>query len=71
MKEHSFFLEENEYIELCDLLKKLGLCENGGEAKNVIAGGAVLVDDNVETRKRCKIKRGQFVKYKGQVIKVV
>ena len=54
-----------EFIPLCDLLKAADLCESGGEAKHVIAEGKVLVDGAVETRKRCKVKPGQVVEYKG------
>jgi ribosome-associated protein len=60
------FLEEtfrlrSEFIPLCDLLKVCGVTESGGEAKHLIADGEVLVDGDVELRKRCKIRAGQVV----------
>jgi len=69
MKE--FKLEGDEYIALCDLLKVTNLTQNGGEAKHVIGEGLVLVDGAVETRKRCKIRQGQLIEYKGSSIKVI
>jgi ribosome-associated protein len=65
-----FRLEENEFIELNRLLKVTGLCDSGGMAKAVIAGGRVKVDGNVELRKRCKIRRGQVVEFEGHEITV-
>ena len=60
-----------EFIPLCDLLKASDLCDSGGEAKHFIADGKVLVDGQVETRKRCKIKVNQVVEFAGQQIRVV
>ena len=65
-----FSLEGREFIELNNLLKIKGLCESGGMAKAVIAEGLVRVDGNVELRKRCKIRPGQVVEFKGQQIVV-
>ncbi len=66
-----FKIEGGEFIALCDLLKVCDLTENGGEAKHVIGEGQVTVDGAVETRKRCKIRPGQVVEYRGQKIKVL
>jgi ribosome-associated protein len=65
-----YALEEFEFIPLCDLLKKVGLCESGGHAKSTIAEGAVIVDGQVETRKRCKIRTGQIVEFNGEKVQV-
>ena len=65
-----FLLEGSEFIELNRLLKITGLCESGGMAKAVIAEGRVKVDDKVELRKRCKIRKGQVVEFEGHKIKV-
>lgn len=64
-------LEDSEFIPLCDLLKSTGVCQTGGHAKMVIAAGEVLVDGTVETRKRCKIKKGQIVEYNGEKVSVL
>jgi ribosome-associated protein len=51
----------SDYIPLCDLLKYCGITETGGLAKHLIAEGMVLVDGEVELRKRAKIRTGQVV----------
>lgn len=65
-----FSLSGHEFIELNNLLKVMGLCESGGMAKSVIAEGRVRVDENVELRKRCKIREGRIVEYEGHKIAV-
>lgn len=59
-----------EFIPLCDLLKAVGLCQTGGHAKLVISDGLVLVDGEVELRKRCKIRPGQIVEFESQSVLV-
>lgn len=66
-----FELGKHEYIELCNLLKIMGMCETGGMAKAVISEGEVKVDGKTETRKKCKIKSGQVVEYNNDSVKVV
>lgn len=65
-----FKLDNGEYIELKNLLKLLGLCENGAMAMAAISKGQVMVDGKVELRKRCKIRRGQVVEFEGRKITV-
>ncbi|MFI7633588.1 RNA-binding S4 domain-containing protein [Nonomuraea sp. NPDC049400] len=60
----------SEYIPLCDLLKYCGITETGGMAKQLIAEGLVLVDGEVELRKRAKIRAGQVVSGEGFSIRV-
>lgn len=67
MTTHQFEIR-GDFVELFKILKILDLCENGGEAKHVISEGQVKVDGNVETRKSCKIKSGQKVEYKDNLI---
>ena len=59
-----------EYIELCKLLKAANLVMSGGEGKEVVAEGLVLVDGKIETRKRCKIRAGQQVEFAGTCIQI-
>ena len=66
----SKFKIRGEYIELLKLLKTTGLCSTGGMAKNVIDEGLVTVDNRVEYRKRCKIRRDQIVVFEGNVVEV-
>ena len=50
-----------EFIELHKLLKVTGVCDSGGEAKMLVASGAVQVDGQRELRKAGKIRAGQTV----------
>lgn len=68
---NSFNLEGSEFIELHNLLKVTGLIGSGGMAKSLIADGQVLVDGQLELRKRCKIRAGQLIEFAGEQIQVV
>lgn len=57
-----------EYIELIKLLKLLQLVESGGQAKMVVDEGYVLLNGEVEYRKRAKIRQGDVVEFDGQEI---
>ena len=70
MEEISFTLT-GEFIELFKLLKATGLCESGGMAKAAVSQSEVKVDGKIETRKACKIRRGQRVEFCGETIVVV
>ncbi len=65
------FKIKGEYIELTKLLKATGLCGTGGMAKLVIEDRLVKVDDETETRKRKKIKKGQKISFNGYTIEVI
>ena len=70
MEKISFALTA-EFIELFKLLKVTGLCESGGRAKHAISQSEIKVDGQVETRKACKIRKGQQVEFGGETILVV
>jgi ribosome-associated protein len=57
-------------IELCQFIKFGGLSESGGEAKQLIAEGAVLLNGVVESQKRKKLVAGDKVTVKGQTLVV-
>ena len=57
-------------IELCQFLKFGGLAGSGGDAKQRIAEGEVLVNGTVETRKRKKLAAGDTVNLDGQTLVV-
>jgi len=57
-------------IELCQFLKFGGLASSGGEAKQSIADGKVLVNGVEETRKRKKLGPGDTVTVDGQTLVV-
>ena len=62
-----YILDGADFISLCDLLKLLDLVQSGGQAKFVISNGEVLVDGEVETRKRKKIRAGQRWPSRGKL----
>ena len=62
-----FNLENRDFIPLCDLLKRVGVCNSGGMAKSLIAEGLVSVDGTVELRKRCKIRPSQIIQYEDKL----
>ena len=66
-----FDLNGREFVELCSLLKLLGLCSSGGTAKMAISEGRVSVEGQVELRKRCKVRPGQIVEFGGQRITII
>jgi len=61
---------KEEFVELYKILKFEGLVESGGMAKQIIADGQVIVNGEVETRKRKKIIAGDKIEYSGQLIDV-
>ncbi|MBX2869589.1 MAG: RNA-binding S4 domain-containing protein [Acidiferrobacterales bacterium] len=65
------FVLEGEHIELYKLLKVEGIAATGGEAKGMIANGIVTVNDEVELRKRNKIRVGDVIKTEDTVINII
>lgn len=59
-----------EYIKLDDLLKFAGILGTGGMAKAVIQDGLVNVNGEVCTMRGKKLRGGETVEFKGQIIKV-
>lgn len=60
-----------EPVELHKILKFEGLVPSGGVAKLAIDSGDVLVNGEVETRKRKKIYAGDIIEFNGESIKMV
>ncbi len=58
-------------VELHKILKFEGMVPSGGVAKLAIDAGDVLVNGEVETRKRKKIVAGDIVEFNGEVIRLV
>ncbi|MDH5395946.1 MAG: RNA-binding S4 domain-containing protein [Gammaproteobacteria bacterium] len=52
-----------EPVELYKILKFEGMVTSGGEAKQVIDDGQVIVNGEVETRKRKKIVSGDIIEF--------
>ena len=58
------------FIKLDALLKFAGICETGGEAKEAVQAGAVLVNGEVCTMRGKKCVPGDVVELDGQTITV-
>lgn len=69
IEEISFSLTK-EYIELNKLLKYTGVVGSGAEAGVLITEGEVLVNGDVDTRKRKKLRSGDVVSVDNISIKV-
>ena len=59
-----------EPVELYKILKFESMVASGGEAKQVIAEGMVLVNGEPETRKRRKIVAGDTIEFEGDAIRI-
>jgi len=66
----TFQLQSHEYIELNKLLKLMHLVETGGEANICIEEGDVIVNGEVELRKRHKLRDGYVVEFRDRKIQV-
>ena len=60
-----------EPVELHKILKFEGMVPSGGVAKLAIESGDVLVNGEVETRKRKKIVSGDIIEFNGEKIRLV
>ena len=60
----------DEFIKLGQALKLSGLAENGADAKEIIADGQVMVNNEVETRRGRKLYKGDIFSFDGNEVKV-
>lgn len=58
-------------VELYKVLKFEGLASSGAEAKAMIAGGQVLLNGVVETRKRKQIVGNDIIELQGEKLRMV
>ena len=61
---------KTEFIKLDSLLKFAGMVGTGGEAKEIIAAGQVLVNGEVCTMRGKKVRPGDTVALGGKTISV-
>ena len=59
-----------EPVELYKILKFEALVSSGGEAKQAIANGMVIVNGAVETRKRKKIVSGDIIEFADEILQM-
>lgn len=57
-------------IRLDQFLKRFGVCGTGGQAKLLIQGGNVMVNGDVETRRRRKLHIGDIVSVEQETLEV-
>ena len=62
------FKIKGEFIQLNQLIKAMGWCENGARANGVIDEGLVKVNGETEHRKRNKLIPGSKVEFNGQSV---
>jgi ribosome-associated protein len=62
---------KNDYIELMKLIKLLGFAETGGQGKMLIEQGKVLLNGQIELRKRAKLRNGDEVEISGRKVRIV
>ena len=53
------------------LLKAVNLCQSGGEAKACVENEEVTVDDEIELRKRRKLRRGSKIIFRDVQVEIV
>ena len=68
--EFEYDLDGHEFIELNSLLKNLGVARSSGEADASITKGKVMVNDEIVTLKRYKVRSGFSVVCNDKVILV-
>ena len=68
--EFEYELDGHEFIELNILLKDLGVVRSSGEADASITKGKVMVNDEIVTLKRYKVRSGFSVVCNDKVILV-
>ena len=67
----TYELNGQEYIELIKLLKSMRVSESGGQAKMMVDDGIVFLNGQQESRKRAKLRSGDFVEVMDFKIKIV
>lgn len=60
-----------EIVELYKILKFAGLAGSGGEAKALIADGQVVVNGEVELRKRRQIVAGDTIEFMNRTLNII
>ena len=60
----------DEFIKLGQALKAAGLVESGVDAKEVIVQGLVVVNGEIDTRRRRKLYDGDEVEFDGDKISI-
>lgn len=59
-----------EYIKLDQMLKLSGIVGSGADAKMLISGGTVKVNESVELQRGKKLRPGDKVEYERKLYKI-
>ncbi len=65
------FQLKDDYIELIKLLKITHIASTGGHAKILVDEGDVILNGQIEYRKRAKLRSGDLISCQGKSIQVV
>ena len=65
-----FFKLKSEHIELNKLLKLIHIAQSGAHAKYMVENGEVKVNDQVESRKRAKLRPGDVIQVANRMIRI-
>ena len=63
-------MNDEPIIQLDQFMKLQGMVNTGGQAKIVIQSGQVLLNGQVETRRKKKLKAGDAVTFNGETVLV-
>lgn len=62
------FKVRTEFIDLLQLLKATGYAATGGEAKMMVEDGLISVNNELELRKRRKLRPGDEVQISDEIL---
>lgn len=65
------FKVTGDHIPLIQLLKATNLVQTGGEAQMVVTEGEVKYNGQVDYRKRLKVRKGDTVEFRNEIIRVI
>lgn len=63
-------IQYEEGLTLTDALKMTGIVSTGGEAKVRIQSGEILVNGEIETRRKKKLQAGDIIEALGETIHI-
>lgn len=62
--------KEEDYIQLTQLLKAVGIAENGAAAAAMVVAREVELNGMKESRKRAKLRSGDVIRIFGEEIRI-
>jgi ribosome-associated protein len=72
MEKETFNLRpKDDFIELIKLLKLRQLAQSGGHAKMMVEDGLIIVNGEIEFRKRKKLRPGDLVEFEKTTISII